>query len=86
MKKVYIIYKHGMYGHGIYGVFPDKAEAIAACDSLAAGDVDDYHDWLVLHVPFGVELEGQHVVDTPHWEEMDVVVYSTSAPPQQRPK
>ena len=61
MKKVYVIYKQGIYGHGIHGIFTSRTDAENMADVIAAKDKNmgglsmrkgnNYHDWCVYKVP-----------------------------------
>lgn len=43
----YYVEKQGVYSHGVYWIGTDLEQGCAVADSLAAGDIDDYHDWNV---------------------------------------
>ena len=68
MKKVYIIYKQGVYGHGIHGIFISRIDAENMADKIAAKDKDSYHDWCVYKIPMNTvcsakEREGEGFTD-----------------------
>lgn len=51
MKKVYVIYKRGVYGHGVHGIFTSRIDAENMADVIAAKDKDGYHQWQVFKIP-----------------------------------
>ena len=79
MKKVYVIYKQGIYGHGIHGIFTSRTDAENMADVIAAKDKDsgglserrdhsNYHDWCVYKIPMNTvcsaeEREGEGFTD-----------------------
>ncbi len=52
MAQVFAVFRSGYYRHGCGGIFPSLEEAIAAAESMAAIDCDDYHRYDV--VPFNL--------------------------------
>lgn len=48
--KVFIVYKQGMYGHGVHAISLTENEASKRAEELAARDVDNYHSYDVYPV------------------------------------
>lgn len=42
---MYFLYKHGVYGHGVFWIGDDLKEGKREADRAATLDSDDYHDW-----------------------------------------
>lgn len=59
MKKVYVLYKKGIYGHGVHGVFTARKLAEDAADTAADQDKDCYHDWVVYKIPLNTLCSAQ---------------------------
>jgi hypothetical protein len=56
---VYIIYKQGIYGHGIFGVYNNKIEGIFNCKKAANNDKDDYHEYCLYKIEIGILFTGE---------------------------
>ena len=50
---LYVVYKQGMYGHGVHGIDTSLESAIVMADKAAERDVDNYHSYDVYEVPAG---------------------------------
>lgn len=57
MSKVFAVFRSGHYRHGCGGVFGSLEDAIAAAESMAAIDCDDYHRYDVVPFTLGVRSE-----------------------------
>ena len=68
---MFLITKHGVYMHGVHGLFACKEDAIKSCNKLANNDRDDYHEWIVHEVVFGEPCHKDCC------EDNDLAVYST---------
>lgn len=55
----YFIYKLGVYGHGVWGIYTNKDKAIRHCRKAAYTDCDDYHTWAVYSAP--METLADHI-------------------------
>ena len=42
---MYFLYKHGVYGHGVFWIGDDLEEGKSEADRAATLDVDSYHEW-----------------------------------------
>ena len=53
MAVVFYVEKHGVYRHGVFGIYEDEQSARAAADAVAANEPDDYHEFIVYQCPVG---------------------------------
>lgn len=60
MKKVYVIYKRGIYGHGVHGIFTSRIDAENMADKIASKDKDSYHTWQVFKIPMNTVCSAKH--------------------------
>ena len=51
---VYYLYKLGIYGHGVHGIWLAEDDALLGLATAASEDVDDYHEWQVFRCPVNV--------------------------------
>lgn len=91
MPAIFFIQKQGMYHHGVHGIFTDFQDAVEGCDTCAASDLDDYHDWVVIRAPAGSvsrhpDGEGFGSVSALGGpSELGMVVYKTKKPRETQP-
>ena len=51
MPVIYMVYKKGIYGHGVHACSLDSNVAKGMADDLAKRDRDSHHSWEVYEVP-----------------------------------
>ena len=61
---VHVVYKSGIYGHGVWGIYITKDDAIKAAKDFAKNDRDGYHAWEVYEIPIGKGIDLSKVKET----------------------
>jgi len=56
-KKVYAVFREGVYRHECGGIFSTEELALKAANELLASEPDDYHEYVV--VPFVLDVQGE---------------------------
>lgn len=82
----YIIYKQGVYGHGVHGVYIGegaKERAIGDCKLCAESDKDDYHLWSVIEVPLNTRANNS--VSDGFCENEEKVLFTCDKPEAKEP-